>query len=206
MMDSPHIIPAGRGLGQSPFFYYNPEPGHFSPHPSAGHDRAQAQHYHEQTYYTDMMAHVQPQMAYSRPTPSGSPFYFSSKTAMPLQPFSTPVASPRPVHQRPAFLHQQDGLPLSLNTECGTPDLYISPSTPPLSVSASTINSPPSTCGVLPTPVYGTTPLLENMAGVKEGCEGEVQSEILAGGDWARCASPPLTPGMYNLCSAQRNL
>ncbi|KAI4093184.1 MAG: hypothetical protein LQ344_003011 [Seirophora lacunosa] len=33
------------------------------------------------------------------------------------------------------------------------------------------------------------------MQGVKEGCEGEVQTEILAGGDWARCGSPPMTPG-----------
>lgn len=33
--------------------------------------------------------------------------------------------------------------------------------------------------------------------GVKEGCEGEVQSENLAGGEWARCGSPPMTPGMF---------
>lgn len=31
--------------------------------------------------------------------------------------------------------------------------------------------------------------------GVKEGCEGEVQTENLAGGEWARCGSPPMTPG-----------
>ncbi len=37
---------------------------------------------------------------------------------------------------------------------------------------------------------------LGNMEGVKEGCEGDVKSEILAGGDWTRCCSPPLTPGM----------
>lgn len=36
---------------------------------------------------------------------------------------------------------------------------------------------------------------LDNIEGVKEGCEGDVQSEILAGGDWTRCCSPPLTPG-----------
>ncbi|KAL8659723.1 MAG: hypothetical protein Q9226_000279 [Calogaya cf. arnoldii] len=35
---------------------------------------------------------------------------------------------------------------------------------------------------------------MDNLEGVKEGCEGEVQSEILAGGDWTRCDSPTLTP------------
>lgn len=35
---------------------------------------------------------------------------------------------------------------------------------------------------------------LDNIEGVKEGCESDVQSEILAGGDWS-CRSPTLTPG-----------
>ena len=39
---------------------------------------------------------------------------------------------------------------------------------------------------------------LDNIEGVKEGCEGDVQSEILAGGEWTRCCSPPLTPGMLS--------
>ncbi|KAL8843535.1 MAG: hypothetical protein Q9170_000039 [Blastenia crenularia] len=197
-MNSPHAIPAARGLGQSSFFYYNPEPGHFSPNPGAGRDRVQAQHYHQQMYHADMMIHGQSQVFYARPPSSGSPVYLPPKTAMPLQTFNTPVASPRPMPQRPAFLYHHDGLPLSLNTECGTPDLYLSPSTPPLSVAASTVSSPPSTCGVLPTPVYGSSFHLENLQGVKEGCEGEVQSEILAGGDWTRCGSPPLTPVFIN--------
>ena len=38
---------------------------------------------------------------------------------------------------------------------------------------------------------------LDNIEGVKEGCEGDVQSEILAGGDWTKCCSPPLTPGTF---------
>lgn len=36
--------------------------------------------------------------------------------------------------------------------------------------------------------------LEKNIEGVKEGCQSDVQSEILAGGDWTRCCSPPLTP------------
>ena len=52
-------------------------------------------------------------------------------------------------------------------------------------------------CGLLPTPSNSVFFGLENMEGVKEGCEGEVQSEILAGGDWTRCGSPPMTPGEF---------
>ena len=134
-------------------------------------------------------------MVYGRPPSSGSPFYLQSKSSLPTQPIVTPMASPRPLQQKPAFLYQHDGLPLSVDTECGTPDVYVYPSTPPLSVSGSTISSPPSTCGILPTPTTGTFFTLENIEGVKEGCEGDVQSEILAGGDWTRSCSPPLTPG-----------
>ena len=105
------------------------------------------------------------------------------------------MISPRPLQQKPAFMFQSEGQRLSLNTECSTPDVYIYPSTPPLSVSGSATSSPPSTCGILHTPLAGPFFALENMEGVKEGCEEEVQSEILAGGDWTRCFSPPLTPG-----------
>ena len=48
---------------------------------------------------------------------------------------------------------------------------------------------------MLPTPVSGALFALENIEGVKEGCEGDVKSEILAGEDWTRSCSPPLTPG-----------
>lgn len=105
------------------------------------------------------------------------------------------MASPQPMQQKAAFLYQQNGLPLTLDTECGAPDVHIYPSTPPLSVSGSSVSSPPSSCGLLPTPVAGPFFALENIEGVKEGCEGDVQSEILAGGEWTRCCSPPLTPG-----------
>ena len=43
---------------------------------------------------------------------------------------------------------------------------------------------------------------LESFEGVKEGCQGEVQSENLAGGDWARGGSPPMTPGKFLFCDA----
>lgn len=199
MMESIHTVPTARALGQSPFFYYNPEPGHFSPHPSAGHEGARVHHFQQQPYHADVMAHSQSQMFYARPSSSGSSTYLPPKTRMALQPHNTPLASPRPMYQRPTFSYHNEALPLTLNTQCGTPDLWVSPSTPPLSVSASTVSSPPSTCGVLPTPVCGGRLPLDNLQGVKEGCEGEVQTEILAGGDWARCGSPPMTPGTSSI-------
>lgn len=188
MMDSPHGIPAARGLGQSPFFYYNPEPGHFTPHPRPDSDGPHMQYYQQQMYAAEFMPHAHTQMLLAQPSSSGSPAFLPSKPAMAFQNYNTPVVSPRPLYQRPVN-PCHDGLP-ALDTE-----LYPYPSTPPLSVSASTVNSPPSTCGILPTPVSDDRLPLENLEGVKEGCEGEVKSEILAGGDWARCGSPPLTPG-----------
>jgi C2H2 transcription facotor len=65
------------------------------------------------------------------------------------------------------------------------------PQTPALSQSASTVNSPPSSCDILPTP----TNLSFALEGVKAGCEGDVLSENLAGGDFFRLASPPMSPG-----------
>ena len=185
------------GQGHSPFFYYNPEPGHFTPQPRSGGDLSHMQQFPQHMHRAHVMAHNHARMGYPGTPPSGSPVYLPPKTAMGLQSLSTPVASPRPLNQRPAVLCHNDGLPYSLDTDCSTMDGYGYPSTPPLSVSASTAKSPPSTCGILPTPVNGGCLTLDNLEGVKEGCVGEVQTEILAGGDWPRCGSPPLTPGTF---------
>ena len=191
-------------LGQSPFFYYNPETstenrqhGIFSTQPSATSDASQMQLFPQQTYHQEMvMMQGHSQMMYARPSSSGFQGFWPAQPAYAMHSAMTPVASPRPMYQKAAILHQHDGQQLTLDTECGTPDVYVYPSTPPLSVSGSATSSPPSTCGLLPTPVTGPFFALENIEGVKEGCEGDVQSEILAGGEWTRCCSPPLTPGM----------
>ena len=194
-MASPHSMHSAPSMGQPPFFYYTPDPntdrrqhGHFAPHPNATHDGMAMHHYQQQFYNQDMMHGQYPLYA---PLPSsGPPMYQTQKPVLAM-------ASPRPVQQKPAFLCQYEGQQLSVDTECNTPDLYVYPSTPPLSFSGSASSSPPSTCGVLPTPVTGAYMGLENtIEGVKEGCQSDVQSEILAGGDWTRCCSPPLTPGM----------
>lgn len=169
-------------MGQSPFFYYNPDPrsdnrqhGHFSQHPNM-----QVPTYHQ---------HIQPLPStplYSRPSSSCS----QPQAPIPLysqgfQPTMTPMASPRPIYQKPTILIQ-DHSPMDS-------DIFFYPSTPPLSTSGSAINSPTSG-DLLQTP---SNNYFFGFEGVKEGCIGEVEGENLAGGDWARCGSPPMTPGMF---------
>ncbi|RDL34547.1 uncharacterized protein BP5553_07675 [Venustampulla echinocandica] len=174
-------------MGQSAFFYYNPDPkpdnrqhGHFSQHPT----NVQAQAYHPHL-------HTMPSTPiYSRPN--------SSCSQPPMQPpmfnagFAgnmTPMASPRPLYQKPTILIQ-DHTSRMMEADGSETDMYYYPSTPPLSEYGSVMSSP-SSCDVLQTPVNS---VFLGVEGVKEGCEGEVQSENLAGGDWARCGSPPMTP------------
>jgi hypothetical protein len=174
-------------MGQSPFFYYNPDPkpdnrqhGHFSQQPNVPGNV----HFQQ----------VQPMPStpvYSRPSSS------CSQPPMPVQVFNatyhqgsmTPMASPRPMYQKPTVLIQGH-CPSSMVES----DRYCLPSTPPLSSSGSTISSP-SSSDMMQTPLDGFF-VLESFEGVKEGCQSEVQSESLAG-DWARCGSPPMTPGMF---------
>lgn len=206
-MNSSHLHPS-QAMGQSPFFYYNPEVsdqrqhGHFSPDPNAitltnQYQRFQQQQQQQQMYPQEMM--VQPQYVPLKPRllPSNAQSFTHPPSAFPVQTFSTPMVSPRPLFQKPTFLVQPDGQNLSLNTECANSNGYMYPATPPLSVSGSSLNSPPMSCGLLSTPVGNNFYGIENIEGVKEGCEGDVQSEILAGGDWTRCGSPPLTPGKF---------
>jgi hypothetical protein len=189
-MDSSY--PHAQAMGQSPFFYYNPDPksdnrqhGHFSQHPS----NVQVPVYHQQMPSTPI---------YSRPNSSCSQPQMQPQmyhTGYPVN--VTPMASPRPMYQRPTILIQDHHSPRQMvESNAHEGDMYYYPSTPPLSASGSSISSP-SSCDVLPTPMNTMFHYnLEGFEGVKEGCVGEVQSENLAGSDWARCGSPPLTPGM----------
>lgn len=163
---------------QSPFFYYNPDPhgentrqhGHFTPHPSG-----------QSTF--------QPQnMYYQRPTSANSQMSYP-QTAYANQ-MLTPVASPQPMYQKPTILIQPQDSPYlhPLDT-----DYSFSPATPPLSSCGSSISSPPSSYDVLPTPLHDMFPG-EGIEGVKQGCEGEVFSEILSAGLEWRSTTPPMTP------------
>lgn len=174
-------------MGQSPFFYYNPDPkpdnrqhGHFSPHPNL------------------QVHHMQPVPStpiYSRPTSS------CSQSAAAVQMYNAsiqsamiPMASPRPLYQKPTILIQEHNHRLLYDIEGADADMYYNPTTPPLSQTGSNVNSP-SSYEILQTPSENTSYFgMEMFEGVKEGCQSEVRSESLAGLDWTRCGSPPMTP------------
>ena len=186
---------AAQSMGQSPFFYYNPDPngentrqhGHFTPHPH-GQANTPFQPHSQDAYCT-------PSIMYKRPSSS------NSQTAYPQTAYTnhmlTPVASPQPMYQKPTILIQEQNSPFLHPIDTDFSDMRFAPATPPLSSSGSNISSPPSTCEFLPTPVNGAFFHIEAIEGVKQGCEEEVFSEILsAGADW-RSTSPPMTPGMF---------
>ncbi|KAI9739643.1 MAG: hypothetical protein M1834_006361 [Cirrosporium novae-zelandiae] len=187
-------------MGPSPFFYYTPDPdsdhrqhGHFSPHPNAIPCAPQAMTYAQQMQNETMMAAV-PSMAYSPPT-SAPQQQLLPKLASVGSASMTPASSPKPISHKSVMFFQQHDSPCMqpLESNCGN-DPYFLPSTPPLSSSGSTINSPLSSNSLVPTPVNGSFLGFEGIPGVKAGCEAEVQSEILATSDWTRMCSPPITP------------
>lgn len=180
-------------LSQSPFFYYKPEPqndcrqhGMFTSYPNVTAEGMHVQHLERPVHALQQAA------VYPSSTPSAAPAIYQPKAIAPVHAILTPAASPGPRDQKPAFLYNRH---LSLNTGCSTPDVMCYPSTPPLSVSGDTSANTPSSCGFQPTPLSGSFLAIENIEGVKAGCEGDVVNEILAGGDYARSCSPPLTPG-----------
>lgn len=191
-MDGAFTAQSGPVMAQSAFFYYNPDPtsenrqhGHFSPHPKSI----------PQMAVTPEPGSICGSMNYGRPSSSSSQASYHARSGLTSQALLTPMASPQPLYQKPTILVQQDSPYLyPLDTECA--DMRFMPSTPPLSSSGSAISSPPSSCDLLPTPAAGTFFPADALEGVKQGCEEEVFSEILAG-DWTRSASPPMTPGMF---------
>lgn len=176
-------MPAGSLSNQHGYFYYNPEANGQCQPPYVAHQAEMPAFHapmpvypHQQAIFT---AHSQ----------------LALKNHMHAQMNLTPIASPQPSHLKPSIMMQQQGSPalLPLDTRFVSADFYGFPSTPPLSSAASSISSPPSTCGMIHTPVNGSF-ALESLEGVKEGCESEVHAELLAKPEWSRSDSPPLTP------------
>lgn len=183
-------------MGQSSFYYYNPEPspetkqyGHFTPQPFA----LSNSNLNHQGYF--------PVAPHSYPMPVYSPASISDCSNMSSytpQRMMTPQASPRAECQKPTIVVEHNSpMLMPLDTSCANG--HYMPGTPTLSTSGSAISSPPSLCEFLPTPVSGVFFEGESFNGVKEGCEEEVFSEVLAAGDWTRCGSPPLSPGKSKL-------
>ncbi|TKA66106.1 hypothetical protein B0A55_09472 [Friedmanniomyces simplex] len=183
-------------MAQSPFFYYNPDPspenrqhGHFTPHP----------HGLPMPVLPSSPEHMmqqQQQPMYQRPYSTPAPMHFNPAPAYISQAMLTPATSPRQHSHKPTILVQQD-MPclMPLNTEFH--GYY--PATPTLSASGSfsSVSSPPSSCDVMPTPINGVffpSPQMMAYPTVKQGCEDEVYSEIMANNNWTRPHSPPMTP------------
>lgn len=185
-------------MGQSPFFYYNPDPspenrqhGHFTPHPT-GMPMAVLPSSPEQ------MMHY-PHMYHHRPQSAGTPMLYHHAPAYMAQAMLTPVASPRaqyPQQRKPSHMLLDQHRLVAVDTKC---DSYF-PATPALSASGSfsSVSSPPSAAGIVPTPVNGVffpQPMYPmGYQAVKQGCEDEVFTEVLGNGDWNRPGSPPMTP------------
>lgn len=175
-------------MGQSAFYYYNPDPSSDS-----------RQHGH----FSQQHPHIQPQM-YHIPSIPSTPIYSrpSSSCSQPPMPMhmynqnfvaSAPMFSPKPMYQKPTIV-MNENMPRVMSQEQYDPEMFFGPCTPPLSSSGSAMSSPSSAQG-LQTPMDNAT-FYFSVEGVKEGCMGEVEGENLAG-EWANCGSPPMTPGMF---------
>ncbi|KXX83090.1 hypothetical protein MMYC01_200501 [Madurella mycetomatis] len=158
MMMSQSTVPA--------FLFYNPDP---NPE-SRQHGRFVAQQFPAFQPPMNMLPVVAPLPStpiYSRPGSSCSkPF-----TSAPMVPQTlTPVASPLPASHKPTIV---------LDTELSEADGVYSPSTPPLSSSASVISSPGS-CDMLQTPL---NPMFSGLEG-KEPCDVDGELESFPSLDW----------------------
>jgi hypothetical protein len=178
-------------IPQHPFYFYSSEVdsqprqhGYFTSHPS------EVPFNGSMPVFPSQQQAIYPHHAPVHPHPQ-LPTKSSFHSALNM----TPIASPQPSHLKPTIVLQHDSPALMpLDTRVVNSDLYVFPTTPPLSTSGSTISSPPSTCGMLQTPVNGSFFPSEKVEGVKEGCENEVHTEILASPDWTRSDSPQMTP------------
>ncbi|KAI9724555.1 MAG: hypothetical protein M1812_000623 [Candelaria pacifica] len=203
-MENAYAIHPSQGLSQSPFFYYNPEPhpqhrqhGHFSPHPRGLPSNAQLHHI-QQLQNQEAAMVMASNVVYSRPASSSSQRAIGSPMTLSPSYTAPQMASPMPIYHKPTIrIQQETPRMLSVDTDCSGHDMYYFPSTPPLSTSGSDGSSPPSTCEMLPTPMGKTFFGFESLEGVKDDCVVNVQSEILAGGDWTSAQSPPMTPGEF---------
>ncbi|EAT88985.2 hypothetical protein SNOG_03780 [Parastagonospora nodorum SN15] len=155
---------------QSPFFYYNPDP--------QGENARQHGHF---TPHPSGQSTFQPQATvyFQRPSSANSAHPVPSDRIRKPDVDSSCISPANP--QDSPFLRPIDT------------DYSYAPATPPLSSTGSNMSSPPSVCDFMPTPINGCFPG-EGIEGVKQGCEGEVFSELLSAGIEWRSASPPMTP------------
>lgn len=184
MMSTQAMVPAA--------FYYNSDPNqenrqqhmHYASHPNMHHHQQQPMHMYPAVptlastpiYSRPGSAASQQQMVQAPKAAAAGFAYHGLPSTM------TPMASPRPVGQKPTII---------LETALGG-DSEAYPCTPPLSSSSSVISSPGS-CDVLQTPLNPMFSGLDGFVG-KEMSDVE-RLESFPNLDWSSCASPPMTPG-----------
>ncbi|KAJ5222345.1 C2H2 finger domain transcription factor sebA [Penicillium citrinum] len=181
-MDSYTVAPPVQGQS---FYYDATQQGHYTSQPSDYYGQMQ----YQQSRASEQQPIYHPQPVMNMHQMATTNAFRGAAINM------TPIASPQPSQMKPAILVQQ-GSPglMPLDTRFIGADMYTFPSTPPLSASGSSISSPPSANGTLHTPLTDTFFSFEKVEGVKEGCETDVHTEILANPDWSRSDSPPMTP------------
>jgi len=158
-------------MAQSSFYHYNPE------------SAADRQH-----LFTPQPSAILP----SSPMPT----HGMSHPSMYMYPqMMSQIVAPQPQQMYKPTMFTAEPHILSLDTECSSEE-FGNPGTPGLSASSSIMSSPPS-ISQLSSPINLYYLGEQNIHGVKEGCEMDVKSEILASIDWTRCGSPPLTPGTF---------
>ncbi|THX91004.1 hypothetical protein D6D08_03504 [Aureobasidium pullulans] len=148
---------------QSPMYYYTPEK--------------------QQLRYNSHMA-PQNMDYFSQPISSHvlysqhSPAIYQQQPQYISQAMLTPAASPRPQHQKPTIMLQQEMM--SFDSDC------YGPATPTLSaISFNSADSPQSNYHMMPTPA---NELAMNPFDTIKNCEADMF------GEWTQSTSPPLTP------------
>ncbi|KAH0282366.1 hypothetical protein KCU62_g9775, partial [Aureobasidium sp. EXF-3399] len=150
---------------QSPMYYYTPQ-------------KQQQLHYNSHMAPQNMDYFSQPissHVLYSQRSPpvyQQQPQYIS-------QAMLTPAASPRPQHQKPTIMLQQEMM--SFDSDC------YGPATPTLSATSfNSADSPQSNYHMMPTPANELH--MNPFDGLKQNCEDDMF------GEWTQSQSPPLTP------------
>ncbi|KAJ5032386.1 uncharacterized protein L3040_008991 [Drepanopeziza brunnea f. sp. 'multigermtubi'] len=190
-MDSSYAQPP-QSMGQSPFFYYNPDPkpdnrqhGHFSHQPS--NTQVPVYHPHMQPLPSTP---IYPRLNSGCSQPAMHPQMYSNGYPVNMK----PMASPRPMYhnQKPMIMIQEHDPRTILESDVHE-DMYYYPSTPPMSASGSSIGSP-SSCELMPTSMDAVFFGLDGFEGAQPGCHGEMLAENMISGEWPRRGSPPMTP------------
>ena len=181
---------------QAPFAYYPVDsaaqyrqPGNYTSHPSDlqpfyGPIQAFAAQ-HQPCMPEAQPVYARPPMMNMHRVPSSGPYHPGMNRL-------TPMASPQPSNVKPSIVVQDPQSMIPMEARFVSHEIYGFSSPPPLSTPGSTISSPPSTSDAIRTPVNEG---IFSFEVPKEGCENEVNNELLVKSDWSQSETPPMTPG-----------